>query len=206
LCHISGRLDTEEKIKAHRRAGFAPELGRVLQPHEWTKLRECIERNPEVRLCRNEIYNGRAFFQYNPKSKAGMFWATKEKLLRYNINRRTVSPVMRAFQNAARNGYSAQFKTWARKNADGAKRRGIQHSLTTGELKCMFGAPCFFCGSAPPENKSWGIDRLNNKIGYHYDNCVPCCRTCNIAKATLGFEEFVAHVAKITANIGHILP
>lgn len=199
-------MDTEEKIKAHRRAGFAPELSRVLQPHEWSKLREWIERNPEARLYRNEIYNGRAFYQYNPKSKSGMFWASKEKLLRYNINRRVVSPTIKTFQNAARNGYNAKFKRWAAKNLDSAKRRGIQHSLSIGELKCLFEAPCFFCGQAPQESKSWGIDRLNNGIGYHYDNCVPCCKICNIAKSTLGFEEFVSHVARITANIGHVIP
>jgi hypothetical protein len=196
-------LDTEAKIKAHRRAGFAPELGRVLTPQEWEKLKQCLIDNPQMRLVRHELYKGKAFFQYAIKSKGGMFWAKKEQLTEYNRRRKTTTPALRVFKKAARNSFEARFRKWVNRNTSGAKSRGIPNTLLPDELKDMYGAPCFYCGQSPDNDKSWGIDRLHNNIGYHYDNCVPCCRVCNLAKGTGSFEEFVGHTKKIVANIGH---
>jgi hypothetical protein len=196
-------LDTEAKIKAHRRAGFAPELGRVLTPQEWEKLKQCLIDNPQMRLVRHELYKGKAFFQYAIKSKGGMFWAKKEQLTEYNRRRKTTTPALRVFKKAARNSFEARFRKWVNRNTSGAKSRGIPNTLSPDELKDMYGAPCFYCGQSPDNDKSWGIDRLHNNIGYHYDNCVPCCRVCNLAKGTGSFEEFVEHTKKIVANIGH---
>jgi hypothetical protein len=196
-------LDTEAKIKAHRRAGFAPELGRVLTPQEWEKLKQCLIDNPQMRLVRHELYKGKAFFQYAIKSKGGMFWAKKEQLTEYNRRRKTTTPALRVFKKAARNSFEARFRKWVNRNTSGAKSRGIPNTLLPDELKDMYGAPCFYCGQSPDNDKSWGIDRLHNNIGYHYDNCVPCCRVCNLAKGTGSFEEFVEHTKKIVANIGH---
>ncbi len=196
-------MDTEAKIKAHRRAGFAPELGRVLTPQEWEKLKQCLIDNPQMRLMRHELYKGKAFFQYAIKSKGGMFWAKKEQLTEYNRRRKTTTPALRVFKKAARNSFEARFRKWVNRNTSGAKSRGIPNTLLPDELKDMYGAPCFYCGQSPDNDKSWGIDRLHNNIGYHYDNCVPCCRVCNLAKGTGSFEEFVEHTKKIVANIGH---
>ena len=43
-----------------------------------------------------------------------------------------------------------------------------------------------------------GIDRLNSKLGYFLDNCVPCCATCNTMKMSLGEKEFITHINKIS--------
>lgn len=205
-CYGTRDLDTETKIKAHRRAGFAPELGRTLTAQEWDNLKQWLTDNPQTRLTRHEVYNGKAFFQYNIKSKGGMFWAKKEQLHEYNRRRNTMTPAMRIFARAARSSFDARFRKWVSRNTSGAKSRGIPNTLTPDELKDMYGAPCFFCGQSPETDKSWGIDRLHNNIGYHYDNCVPCCRVCNISKGTNSFEYFVEHVTKIVKNIGHTVP
>jgi hypothetical protein len=203
----SANVDTEAKIKAHRRAGFAPEAGRALSQQEWLKLREWLSKNPEARLCRNEMYNSKCFFQYNAKSKAGMFWAPQSKMQWYRERKRkTTNNALRAFEKVARQGFDSRFKKWAHRNAYGARSRGIANDLMVGELKELYGASCFYCGRAPEENSSWGIDRLHNNIGYHYDNCVSCCAMCNRAKGTTGFEEFVQHIQKIAANIGRATP
>ncbi len=44
-----------------------------------------------------------------------------------------------------------------------------------------------------------GVDRVNSKIGYTLDNCVPCCYDCNMAKAERSKEEFIIHCRKIVA-------
>ena len=205
-CYGTRDLDTEAKIKAHRRAGFAPELGRALTAQEWDNLKQWLTDNPQTRLTRQEIYNGKAFFQYNIKSKGGMFWAKKEQLHEYNRRRNTRTPAIRAFERAGRSSFAARFRKWVSRNTSGAKSRGIPNTLTPDELKDMYGAPCFFCGQSPETDKSWGIDRLHNNIGYHYDNCVPCCVVCNISKGTNSFEYFIEHVTKIVKNIGHTVP
>jgi hypothetical protein len=49
---------------------------------------------------------------------------------------------------------------------------------------------CFYC-SGPLPVAGYGIDRLNNLIGYVFANCVPCCETCNEKKGRLeglGFQ------------------
>lgn len=49
---------------------------------------------------------------------------------------------------------------------------------------------CFYC-SGPLPKVGYGIDRLNNLIGYVFANCVPCCERCNEKKGSLeglGFQ------------------
>lgn len=37
--------------------------------------------------------------------------------------------------------------------------------------------PCFYC-----DYPSTGLDRLNNNLGHSEENCIPCCKDCNIAR------------------------
>lgn len=46
-------------------------------------------------------------------------------------------------------------------------------------------------------NKSNGIDRVDNEIGYIYENCVCCCKVCNTMKMNLSVYEFLNHISKI---------
>ncbi len=43
---------------------------------------------------------------------------------------------------------------------------------------------CFYC-SGPLPVVGYGIDRLNNLVGYIVGNCVPCCEACNEKKGRL---------------------
>lgn len=42
-----------------------------------------------------------------------------------------------------------------------------------------------------------GIDRVDSSIGYRIDNCVPCCRPCNVAKMNRTAAEFLDHANRI---------
>ena len=69
---------------------------------------------------------------------------------------------------------------------------------------------CHYCNAAPslPHIKrstnglfiSNGIDRLDSNIGYIYENCVPCCRTCNVMKNVLTHNEFITHIERILTH------
>jgi hypothetical protein len=45
--------------------------------------------------------------------------------------------------------------------------------------------------------KCSGIDRVDSNKGYTIDNCVPCCKTCNLAKAELSQRDFLDWVRKV---------
>ena len=67
------------------------------------------------------------------------------------------------------------------------KVRGFESSLERIDFEVLLKTSCFYCGGIPS-----GLDRLDNKIGYHFDNCVPCCPVCNRIKADiLNYEEML---------------
>jgi len=95
-----------------------------------------------------------------------------------------------------------------------AKKRGIRFSLEESDFRRLTQQPCFYCGVAPSKVKDRngshvfkrskfvynGIDRVNNTKDYNFQNCVSCCRDCNIAKGTRTIEEFFAWIQRLTEN------
>ena len=81
-----------------------------------------------------------------------------------------------------------------------AKKRGYTYNLTEKEAISFFKSPCCYCGSPPsnihnPHNLLGsyvynGIDRVDNTKGYEIDNCVSCCKFCNVIKNTSTPEKF----------------
>lgn len=88
-----------------------------------------------------------------------------------------------------------------------AKQRGYCFLLTHEQCLALVQASCHYCGVEPQReikgatcDNSFiynGIDRVNNSIGYTYENCVPCCTTCNQAKSSLTEEQFLAWVMRV---------
>jgi hypothetical protein len=70
-----------------------------------------------------------------------------------------------------------------------AKSRGIDFDITFEEYVNLNSSLCFYCGGLLPE-AGYGLDRINNNIGYVSGNCRPCCIICNRAKSTLTENEF----------------
>jgi hypothetical protein len=78
-------------------------------------------------------------------------------------------------------------------------KRGLVFKLSREELRFLTSSNCRYCGVEPQGvSKSVasgtyvynGIDRVDNKIGYILDNCVPCCSPCNRAKSSQSLEGF----------------
>ena len=101
---------------------------------------------------------------------------------------------------------------------------GIPYELTKDQFRHIIGQDCYWCGSNPkPWNiyykkdgtrtkngsyieegwagRQWvfanGIDRLNSKLGYTAENCVPSCFDCNEMKNDKTPQEFLEHMDKI---------
>lgn len=67
---------------------------------------------------------------------------------------------------------------------DGAKKRGLEVSITKIDFKLLRLQTCYYCGGPLPP-KGHGIDRLDNSLGYLKDNVVPCCYPCNRTKSDM---------------------
>ena len=88
----------------------------------------------------------------------------------------------------------------------GCLRTGRENSLTPLDFKALTEGNCHYCGS-PPAN--WtkvptikniqynGVDRIDNKKGYHLGNVVSCCKTCNAMKSALSQEQFIDHIRRV---------
>lgn len=104
----------------------------------------------------------------------------------------------------------AQLKETSVKNIyrdykDNAKVRDYNFDLSLDEVKKLIYQKCFYCNSPPSNAKKNkhtvvlynGIDRLENTIGYHASNCVPCCSICNTMKLDHSASDFLEHIQKI---------
>jgi len=84
-----------------------------------------------------------------------------------------------------------------------AKRRKIEFAISLEEFASLVKQSCYYCGAKPsmlpqsPYQRKLGhlfngVDRRDNTKGYIIDNCVPCCKNCNIAKQAMTENEFLA--------------
>lgn len=65
----------------------------------------------------------------------------------------------------------------ARANAI-CRKRPHDWSLSYEEFNKLVSQLCYYCGGSLPE-VGCGLDRIDNKKGYHLDNVLPACYTCN---------------------------
>jgi hypothetical protein len=80
------------------------------------------------------------------------------------------------------------------KYISGAKNRNIQFDLSQDEFdKLTNNSKCHYCGIY---YDIIGIDRINskdnnNKMSYNINNCVSCCKECNMMKRELSYNIFI---------------
>ena len=87
-----------------------------------------------------------------------------------------------------------RYRTYVR----GAKRRGYSWNLSWEQFEVLWHAACHYCGQEP----SRGVDRKNNSVGYEPENCVSCCKDCNLAKRDMTETGFLDWIARIAAFQG----
>jgi hypothetical protein len=84
-----------------------------------------------------------------------------------------------------------------RQYAGGAKRRGLQFSISFDEFCSFWREPCYYCGSSI---ETVGIDRKDNSAGYISSNVVSCCWPCNRVKCEMSDGEFIAMCKSVAAR------
>jgi 5-methylcytosine-specific restriction endonuclease McrA len=90
--------------------------------------------------------------------------------------------------------------------SDNIRKRAdkIEFELSEEEFAELIFDVCFYCGAQPSIPTHSGkevfrnsIDRVDNNLGYSYDNCVTSCWTCNRMKNKMDVDEFLQHIGNI---------
>lgn len=76
-----------------------------------------------------------------------------------------------------------------------SRKRGIVFEVSREDFVSLIGSNCAYCGS-----ESFGVDRVNNDLGYIYGNILPCCAKCNHMKRDFTAKEFLSHCRKIVSR------
>lgn len=89
-----------------------------------------------------------------------------------------------------------------------ALRKKYAFEITIEEFTEITQRNCHYCDATPTPFATGnnqrrnglyvgnGIDRMDNNIGYIYENCVPCCTECNYAKRKRSYNEFISWIHK----------
>jgi hypothetical protein len=103
----------------------------------------------------------------------------------------------------------ASLRSLYRKYKKSASDRKYSFNLDIEYFKKLTSSNCYYCGIEPyrinnnrtkRENEHYvynGIDRIDNSIGYEIENCVPCCRECNVSKGERTTEEFINWIKRV---------
>jgi hypothetical protein len=107
-------------------------------------------------------------------------------------------------------GLNKVFATYKKR----AKSKNLVFTISLKDFKRLTSLDCFYCGEIPQlisrNGKQWkphgnyvynGLDRVDNSLGYTLDNVVPCCSTCNKAKLTMGYSQFIDWILKVSDNV-----
>ena len=163
---------------------------------------------------------------YSKSSERGIYWITQcscgntKSIRSTNMTRgRTVSCGCYNKEkrtNVKPHGEANFNKTYADYQR-GANKRGYSFSLTKDQFREITSKKCHYCGIEPKEYTKYGgnpnglylhngIERVNNNLGYEYENCVPCCKTGNRAKDTMTLVEFERWIRRLYHHINHTDP
>lgn len=103
-------------------------------------------------------------------------------------------------------GWSARNKLMRKYEAQ-AGYRNLEWNLSIEQFNNLTKQNCYYCGKEPSQivklkgcNGEYiynGIGRIDNTSGYVMENCVSCCKTCNIAKAAMSVKEFKIWIDRV---------
>lgn len=103
-------------------------------------------------------------------------------------------------------GFNALFARYAHQ----AGKRGFTFELSEDDFKSIISKNCHYCGLEPSRLSTGrtaaskllynGVDRMDPTLGYHINNCVACCFTCNRSKNTMPYQAFTAWLKRVSQH------
>lgn len=80
---------------------------------------------------------------------------------------------------------------------ESAEKRGYEFKITNEQYNIIIKDNCYLCGKSNSETHNNGIDRVNNNIGYVFENCKSCCGSCNMLKKNYELNELLKKLINI---------
>lgn len=135
----------------------------------------------------------------------GMLTTTRSSFLRNGVTKSCG-----CFRNTRLIENDTSFNTLFYIYGKDAKKRGYEFQLSKETFSEFTKKNCSYCGCEPSllykHNKKIddsrgyiynGIDRKDNSKGYTLENCVTCCKTCNVMKGAMDLKEWEKWVERI---------
>jgi 5-methylcytosine-specific restriction endonuclease McrA len=72
-----------------------------------------------------------------------------------------------------------------------AKKRSKEWTITYEQYQELLSRDCSYCNRDLGNETGHGLDRINNDLGYSFENVNPCCKDCNRRRSkSMSAEEF----------------
>lgn len=106
-------------------------------------------------------------------------------------------------------GHTGGYRDAINQYKNGARKREIPWELTDEYAQELLSSDCHYCGHPPSQNSRnkvlnpvmvGGIDRKDSSGPYSVDNCLPACKSCNISKQGMSYDEFISMCRAVTAH------
>lgn len=120
----------------------------------------------------------------------------KEKFVNQKCNKCYEQMQKTEDNRKSKNPYKEKFQNYKKS----AKKRNINFLLQEKDFLNLVLQNCYYCNKKSDSSIPNGIDRIDSSKGYNLDNCVPCCKYCNIIKGNKSLEQFKIAVKQILSN------
>jgi len=152
------------------------------------------EKNKEKLLVKNRE-TGKIWYQKNKERnlERGRKWQRNNRKRAVEIVQKYVSKnkeKVKIYQKNFEQSFDGKYRLIKHRH----QKRWKYELFTLNEFIELSSMSCRYCGGV---NKTKGIDRIDNKIGYTKENSVSCCKLCNYMKNNYSVDDFLAHIKKI---------
>lgn len=86
--------------------------------------------------------------------------------------------------------YKSKSSTRAKYLDDGSSHP-LSFNLSENEFKALTGDDCYYCGRQCTDGHVNGVDRIDSNDDYTVENCVSCCKICNLIKKSFYVDHFL---------------
>jgi hypothetical protein len=77
-----------------------------------------------------------------------------------------------------------------------SEKKGIIFLISYNQFKILTHRECYIC----KKQNAKGLDRIDNKLGYYWNNVQPCCFDCNRMKSDKTKLEFLEYLTRLNPN------
>lgn len=181
------RLENRDSINAKKREYYQEHKEEILQKN--SEYRESHKAEKAERDKKYAQEHKEQIQQYQKEYREEHKLSNAEYQKQYRIKNKDR---LDAYKKSSHNRY----KNYQRN----AKTKDRNFDLSENDFIEISKRPCIYCGEYSDTYNGEpfsGVDRVDSKLGYSLDNCVPCCATCNRMKLDLDVNDWIDKMKQI---------